>query len=121
MSYWGGIECSIDRCTERDKRRDAIPFVIYEYDGWPFDNKLVTVQTQGTIREDYPGCFVCLPTVTVGTNSMTFNITTRESGPFASGYFTWSEYNDGPYACGYEVNNNNIELSFFTERGIRYY
>ena len=119
MSYWGGIECRIERCTERDRRRDAIPFVIYENDGWPFDNKLVTIQTQGTIREN-PGCFVCLPKT--GTNSMTLNITTRESGPYASGYFTWSEYlNDGPYACGYEINNSNIELTFYTEEGIRYY
>ena len=44
----------------------------------------------------------------------------QNTSKYASGYFTWSECLNGLYACGYEINNNNIELSFYTAKGIRY-
>jgi hypothetical protein len=90
-----------------DKRSDTMPFVIYEYDGWPSKTTITTTtHTAGRYN------FIMKPEF--NKNEYTFTVRTRNT-PYYNGFFNW--YQGHPfYACGHSKNSKQIAVDFYTRK-----
>ena len=96
MSNWG---------APGDKRRDSVPFVVFEYDGWPNqETKSATAFTAGRFVIRVPN-----------SNQYTFTIRTRDT-PYCTGYFNWYQGED-EYACGRQISSRDATIDFYTRKG----
>ncbi len=90
-----------------DKRRDSMPFVVYEHDAWP---SKATITTTTYTAGRY---IVVKPEFNI--NQYTFTVRTRESTPYCNSFFNWYQGNRF-YACGSNRNNNEINIDFYTRK-----
>jgi hypothetical protein len=90
------------------RRKSAIAWVAFEMDSWPSPRITHTVNTR-------PNWFPYPLGPSFSGNSFTFSVRTRESTPYGSGYFNWYQGHE-KYACGARENNNEIDISFITEK-----
>ncbi len=98
----------------KDRRKNAAVFTLFEMDPWPAPRINVKVATYA--RSGYS---IFPPSSELGYNEFIFSVQTREGSPYGSGYFTWYQGADN-YACGYQLNNSEIELSFLTRKPSTY-
>ncbi len=96
--------------TDKDTRRDAVVYLVYDDDPWPTREENYT-KGVGTSGKTLSG--------KTGSNSFFYLVYRSREAPLVTGSFNWYQGSDN-YACGERVDTNDIKFLLLTDIGDPY-